>query len=200
MLLVALSGCASAPPQPAAPADLNALEQWRAQGRLGVSGPDTGGSGSFDWRQRGERAEIQIRGPVGIGSVRMHLRGSGSTPDVKLETADGHTLEADAAWAELETRLGAPVPAAQLRYWLLGLAAPGDHQWLEQSEDGAVLEQSGWRIDYQKYSNEPGVRVPVRLRATPRTCDRTRCRRRPRPPARRAPRRSARRRRTVRPR
>ncbi|MGH8177640.1 MAG: lipoprotein insertase outer membrane protein LolB [Steroidobacter sp.] len=149
------------------PSDLNDLNRWQARGRLGVSGPETGGSGSFDWSQRGDHAEIQIRGPVGIGSVRLELQGEGVRPDLKLETSDGQTLVSDAAWDELEVRLGASLPAGHLRYWMLGLAAPGEHQWLEEQAEGPnTLEQGGWRIDYQGYSTEPGLRVPVRMRAT----------------------------------
>lgn len=161
-----LGACATVSPRPAAiPHDLAELDRWQARGRIGVSGADSGGSGSFDWTQRGDRADIQIRGPVGVGSVRLELRGDGPKPDLRLQTGDGRTLESEAAWRELEARLGADVPAGQLRYWLLGLAAPGEHQWIETSEDVATLEQSGWRIDYQRYSTDPGVRVPVRLRA-----------------------------------
>ena len=54
-----------------------------------------------------------------------------------------------------------------LRYWMLGLAAPGEHQWHEPGSDGVVtLEQGGWRIDYQRYSTEPGARVPVKMSAS----------------------------------
>jgi outer membrane lipoprotein LolB len=167
--LLALAGCATAPKQPGAAAtvDLAQLDRWQARGRLGVSGPENGGSGSFDWQQRGDRTEVQIRGPVGVGSVRLQLRGDPASPELKLETADGRKLESSAAWDELEARLGAPVPAASLRYWILGLAAPGEHQWHEPTSEGVVtLEQAGWRIDYQRYSTEPGARVPVKLSAS----------------------------------
>lgn len=150
VLLVLIAGCATAPRQPGVPAtiDLAQLDRWQARGRLGVSGPENGGSGSFDWQQRGDRTEVQIRGPVGVGSVRLQLRGDPASPELKLETADGRKLESTAAWDELEARLGAPVPAGNLRYWMLGLAAPGEHQWHEPTSDGVVtLEQGGWRID-----------------------------------------------------
>jgi outer membrane lipoprotein LolB len=29
-----------------------------------------------------------------------------------------------------------------------------------------TLEQGGWRIDYQRYSTEPGARVPVKMSAS----------------------------------
>jgi outer membrane lipoprotein LolB len=169
VLLVCIAGCASAPRQTGVPAnvDLAQLDRWQARGRLGVSGRENGGSGSFDWLQRGDRTELQIRGPVGVGSVRLQLRGDPASPQLKLETSDGRTLESAAAWDELEARLGAPVPAGNLRYWMLGLAAPGEHQWHEPTSDGVVtLQQAGWRIDYQRYSTDPGARVPVKLSAS----------------------------------
>ena len=169
-LLLLCAGCAVTPKQPAgAPAnvDLAQLDQWQARGRLGVSGPETGGSGSFDWQQRGDRTDLQIRGPVGIGSVRLQLRGDPASPDLELETGDGRKLESTDAWNELESRLGVQVPAGSLRYWILGVAAPGEHVWHEAAPDGSVmLEQGGWRIDYQRYSTEPGARVPVKMSAS----------------------------------
>ena len=169
VLVVFIAGCATAPRSTGVPAniDLEHLDRWQARGRLGVSGPENGGSGSFDWQQRGDRTQVQIRGPVGVGSVRLELHGDPSSPALTLETADGRKLESTAAWDELEARLGAPVPAGNLRYWMLGLAAPGEHQWHEPGPDGVVtLEQGGWRIDYQRYSTEPGARVPVKMSAS----------------------------------
>ena len=168
LLSGALAGCASTRPGAGGPIpqDLSELNRWQAHGRLGVSGPDSGGSGSFDWQQRGDRADIRIRGPVGVGSVRLQMEGGADRPDLRLETGNGQTLESDDAWRELEARLGAPVPAGSLRYWMLGVAAPGEHRWLEPAADGTkTLEQGGWRIDYQRYSEEAGARVPVKFRA-----------------------------------
>lgn len=164
------AGCATAPPsQPgsAIPTDLNELDRWQARGRLGVSGPENGGSGSFEWRQVGDRADVEIRGPIGIGGVRLEMSGDGANPDLTLQTSDGQTLQSDAAWHELQSRLGADVPAGNLRFWMLGLAAPGEHRWHEANTEGVIaLEQSGWRIEYQKYSDEFGARVPMRMTAT----------------------------------
>jgi outer membrane lipoprotein LolB len=168
LCVILAGGCANIPERPAIPLpeDLARLDRWQAHGRLAVAGPEGGGSGSFDWRQRGERADVSIRGPIGVGSVRLQLRG-GAHPEITLETSDGQKLQSVAALEELEARLGATVPAASLRYWLLGLPAPGEHRWSGEGEGGPVtLEQDGWRIDYQRYSTEPGARVPVRIRAS----------------------------------
>ena len=166
--LAVLSGCATQAPRPQHPVphDLNELASWQARGRIGVSGGQGGGSGSFEWQQQGEHADVQIRGPVGIGSVQLQVDGSVQDPQVKLRMANGTTLESQAAWDELEARLGAPVPAGNLRFWMLGIAAPGEHQWHEADSQGiTALEQGGWRIEYQQYSEEPGARVPMRIQA-----------------------------------
>lgn len=162
------AGCASVPrPSAPIPADLRDLDRWQARGRLGVSSGEGGGSGSFIWQQRNDFADVQIRGPVGLGSVRLQVKGDDQNPSVRLETSTGQVLESAAAWSELEARLGAPVPAGRLRYWMLGLAAPGEHRWSEPTSDGeTTLEQDGWRIDYQRFSNDAGARVPIRIRAT----------------------------------
>jgi outer membrane lipoprotein LolB len=169
VLLLLLSACVSTPREPKGPlpASLEQLDRWTAHGRLAVSGPTGGGSGSFDWQQKSTNAQVQIRGPVGIGSVHLQVDGDADHPQLKLDTADGRTLESDEAWHELEARLGAPVPAGNLRFWMLGLAAPGEHQWKEEDAQGVTrLEQGGWQIDYQNYSTEPGLKVPMRIRAS----------------------------------
>ena len=169
MLCFIAAGCATTPrgPGTAIPADLKELDRWQARGRLGVSGPEHGGSGSFEWRQRGDVSDVDIRGPVGIGGVHLEMRGTGSTPDLKLQTSDGLTLQSAAAWEELQNRLGTSVPAGNLRYWMLGVAAPGEHQWHEENANGVTtLEQDGWRIDYQRFSAERGARVAMRISAT----------------------------------
>lgn len=173
LLLVVLAacttGCANLSSKTAAriPGDLAELQRWQANGRIGVAGPDNGGSGSFDWQQRDDRADVQIRGPVGIGSVHLQVAGDIANPTLKLETGNGAALESQAAWDELQARLGATLPAGNLRFWMLGIAAPGEHRWLEPGPSGEkTLEQNGWRIAYQRYSDDAGAHMPVRINAT----------------------------------
>ena len=164
--LIALTGCATPTPRVSAPIeDLATLAHWQANGRLAVAGAQGGGSGSFQWQQARADSEIAIRGPIGVGSLRVQL--DAEHPDrMHLQLGDGRELHSEAAWAELEARLGAPVPAANLRYWLLGLAAPGAHEWLERDEHSAVLLQDGWRIEFLEYTVVNGQRTPSRMNAT----------------------------------
>jgi outer membrane biogenesis lipoprotein LolB len=45
---------------------------------------------------------------------------------------------------------------------LVGVAAPGEHQWSSVT-DTATLTQQDWRIDYQRYGVTDGVRLPLKL-------------------------------------
>lgn len=147
------------------PVDLQQLNHWQARGRIAVSGTAGGGSGSFDWQQHAALAQVQIRGPIGIGSIYLRVDGDAAHPQLRLATGDGRTLTSAAAWQELQVRLGAALPAGNLRFWMLGLAAPGEHRWRELDAGVVRLEQAGWQIDYQNYSSEPGLRVPQRILA-----------------------------------
>jgi outer membrane lipoprotein LolB len=158
-LLAVLCGCATTPRTTDTPTrDAADLTEWQASGRIAVAGASTGGSGSFTWLQQGGQAQVEMRGPVGIGSLRLTL----SDHTLRIQTSDGQLFEAEAAQAELSARLGARVPVDDLRYWLVGLAAPGEHQW-STSTDSSTLIQQEWRIDYQRYDVTAGVRLPAKL-------------------------------------
>jgi outer membrane lipoprotein LolB len=165
-VLLAVAGCTTTAPRVAEPiTSLEVLERWQANGRIAVAGSQGGGSGRFEWQQAQSESDIVIRGPIGTGSLRMSL--DASHPErMKLQLSDGRELESQAAWEELEARLGAPVPAANLRYWLLGLPAPSAHEWLERGEHTATLLQDGWRIEFLEYTEVRGQRAPSRIKAT----------------------------------
>jgi outer membrane lipoprotein LolB len=154
-----LAACTTTPSAPeTATRDAIDLRDWQASGRIAVSGTAAGGSGSFVWSQQGGEATVQMRGPVGIGGLRLTL----TEQSLRVATADGQEFVAEEAEAELAARLGASVPAQDLRYWLVGVAAPGEHQW-SKAVDTATLTQHDWRIDYQRFGVTSGVRLPLKL-------------------------------------
>jgi outer membrane lipoprotein LolB len=159
-----LSACVAPVPRATGPeqsVDLATLAQWHATGRMAVAADGSGGSGSFDWQQQGTQSRIHIQGPIGIGGMTLLLDGDSA----RLEASDGRRLESQAAWAELEARLGAPVPARNLRYWMLGIPAPGPAQWRSEAPP-KTLEQEGWLIVYDRSIEQSGTQLPTRLTAT----------------------------------
>ena len=61
--------------------------------------------------------------------------------------------------------MGAPLPVAELRYWLVGVPAPGLAHQETVGDDGrlAGLEQAGWRLRYSRYAAVGGLALPVRI-------------------------------------
>ena len=160
-----LAGCAapSRAPEGGAPPDPGALRQWTASGRMAIAAGNDGGSGSFDWEQDGATTRLDLRGPLGAGAVRLVM-----TPEA-LSLADGvgRVLDAEAARAELQARLGADLPWSHLRYWMLGLPAPGEEAVVRDGDAAPwrVIEQSGWHLAYESFVTAEGINLPQRFSA-----------------------------------
>lgn len=169
-LFVFVGGCATRLPPPSAALEqrwqqqrqaLQALDVWRAHGRIGVRTEDDGWTASFDWRQRGEQFRIQLSGPFGHGVLAL----SGDNQAVALQQADRAPRVARSAEALLAEETGWRLPVSGLRYWLLGLPRPQTSQRhrLDASGQLAELRQDGWRIQYRRYQQVGGYRLPTRL-------------------------------------
>ncbi len=161
--LLLLNACTTQPQRIAGTSsarDATELRDWTASGRIGISGIEQSGSGGFTWTQQAELAQVQVRGPVGVGALQISMNGA----HLRMQASDGTQYDADQVLAELESRLGASVPVAQLRYWLLGLPAPGEHRWSDNTH--AVLEQAGWRVVYSDWLQRDSLRLPAKLTLT----------------------------------
>jgi len=165
VVALALAGCAAPPraPEGVTPPDPAVLTQWTASGRMAVAAGNDGGSGSFDWTQDGTTSRLDLRGPLGAGAVRLVV-----TPEtLSMADGSGRVLDAEVARAHLQARLGADLPWDHLRYWLLGVPAPGVEATI-QDQDSApwrVIEQAGWRLAYDSFAVIGGVNLPTRLSA-----------------------------------
>ncbi len=162
---VTLTGCAGPllAPEDGARPDPGALTQWSAAGRMAIAANGEGGSGSFEWAQDGGTTRLDLRGPLGAGAVRLTL-----TPkSLSLADGSGQVLDAAAAEADLRTRLGADLPWGQLRYWLLGLPAPGEPASVQDASAAPwrVIEQAGWRLTYESFTDAQGFSLPQRFTA-----------------------------------
>lgn len=161
---LALAGCAAAPRAPHGTlADPAALRDWTATGRMAIVAGEDGGSGSFSWAQHDATTRLDLRGPLGAGGLRVVV----APGSMSLADAGGRELDAEAARAELEARLGADLPWQHLRYWMLGLAAPGDAATVQDGSASPwrVIEQSGWRLAYDSFVRVHGIELPQRFTA-----------------------------------
>ena len=128
-----LAGCRTAPPAaivgpgadapwPQQRAALEKLERYSLNGRVAVAANGQGFSASLRYQQLPRSSNLALDGPLGIGGLRVVLEGE----DLQIATSRGEKLDGDAARAELERRLGFALPLAELRWWLLGIPAPGE--------------------------------------------------------------------------
>jgi outer membrane lipoprotein LolB len=166
------SGCATVEPNipvrdwPERRTALQAFDEWRFDGRIALAAGNEGFSGGLDWRQNGAAADISLRGPLGGGAILIHVDGR----EYVVTDRRGTTYDGEAARRYLEERFGAQseLPIMQMRFWLVGAPAPGapHRETLDEDERLASLEQSGWLVQYERYSIVGDMALPERLEMT----------------------------------
>ena len=169
-----LAGCRTAPPAAAvgpgadAPwpeqrAALEKLERYGLNGRVAVAANGQGFSASLRYQQMPGGSNLALDGPLGIGGLRVVLEGK----ELGIATSRGEKLDGDAARAELELRLGFALPLAELRWWLLGIPAPGDATLTQDTGTGEIRDfvQAGWRVSINSRAAGLGFSLPQRLTA-----------------------------------
>jgi len=173
-LLVAACASLPAPSPVASPTPLD-WPQRRAQlqqrldftlkGRLAVAAGEEGFSAGLRWQQRDRDGLIELDGPLGVGGLRLQVRGEA----LELTTSRGERLDGAAARGELERRLGFTLPLESLRYWVRGVPDPGsaaDERLDATAPRLAALAQNGWMVDYVAYIEDPSEgALPRRLSA-----------------------------------
>ena len=169
-----LAGCRTAPPGaivgpgadapwPEQRAALEKLERYSLNGRVAVAANGQGFSASLRYQQLPRSSNLALDGPLGIGGLRVVLEGE----DLEIATSRGEKLDGDAARAELERRLGVALPLGELRWWLLGIPAPGDATVNQDGGTGEIHDfiQAGWRVSINSRAAGLGFSLPQRLTA-----------------------------------
>jgi len=130
---------------------------------MAIAANGEGGNGSFAWAQDGDTTRLDLRGPLGAGAVRLVVTGE----SLSLADGDGRVLDAEAARADLQARLGADLPWSYLRYWMLGLPAPGEAATVQDASatPWRIIEQAGWRLTYGSFTEVQGLSLPQRFSA-----------------------------------
>lgn len=174
MLAVLASGCGMAPRKELNTgfsernwgirrSNIAAVQNFVLKGRVAEAGI-AGGRGDLDWTQSGERIDLRITGPLGVGALAI----SGNRDSVEIRSKEG-VVTTRSPESYMQQQLGWSLPLARLRYWALGIPAPGliDEQPREVLLDdvGRALrfEQLGWSIEYTEYQTVNSLALPRKL-------------------------------------
>jgi len=161
------SGCASLQPAPsnadeswaARQERLNDLTSWAMTARLSLTTPEQTQTLNVVWNEQPDQYRIRISGSFGQTGAMIY----GSDTGVEVTTSDGvwqgETLE-DFVSSELHLAL----PFNALRYWLLGIPAPGAITQLHIDTNHRLeqLSQYEWQLTYREYDTDTDL--PRRLR------------------------------------
>ncbi|PSL11813.1 outer membrane lipoprotein LolB [Marinobacterium halophilum] len=165
LLLTLLSGCSTLKQPPTAPLVIDPeqamnLQQWSAQGRIGIRWADDSQSANLNWQQDQDRYRIRISGPLGQGGMSI----DGNAQEVSLQRAGEPEIHrARTPEALMQQLLGWHLPLTQAQFWIRGIPAPSGapHRY---ATTGSGFTQSGWRIEYPRLTQAVGRVLPEKLR------------------------------------
>lgn len=155
-VLLCITACATQQPSPARLEQLPAY--YTVNGRIAVQAQGRGYSAQFAWTHQGGRDDIDISNPLGQVVAQLKLTPQGAT----FFDSDAVPQAADDIETLTAARLGWRLPVAGMRHWLLGLAEPTRHAAWQPSEIGPVLEQDGWRIQFEQHDGRAPSRMTLR--------------------------------------
>lgn len=121
------------------------LSQWRFKGRV-LSEEQRA---SLRWQQDGAQFDLLLRGPFGLGGLRIS-----GTPQQVAITDGQQTWHSSAPAEDIYRRTGLLVPLEALAYWARGLPAPdqGEARLLRDAAGFiAQIEQAGWQVELGDY-------------------------------------------------
>ena len=132
---------------------MQALDNWSLSGRLALQIEEEGWHASLDWRQQGARYRIRITAPLGQGSAEIR----GMPGSVVLDYARAEDL--------LYRLYGWTLPVANLRYWLLGVTAPGEQVSPQLDDHGRLAGfRSGlWEVRIVRYGRHGDYELPEKI-------------------------------------
>jgi len=172
--LMLAAGCRTLPPgAPVGPgadapwpeqrAALEKLDHYALNGRVAVAAQGQGFSATLRYQQQPRGSNLALDGPLGIGGLRVQIDGE----DIEIATSRGEKLDGQSARDELERRLGFQLPLTELRWWLLGIPAPGEASVNQDAGSGEIHDftQGGWRVSINTRAAGLGFSLPQKMTA-----------------------------------
>ncbi|TRO13195.1 lipoprotein localization protein LolB [Ectopseudomonas mendocina] len=138
------------------------LDGWQINGKIGIRAPQDSGSATLFWLQRQDYYDIRLSGPLGGGAARL----TGRPSDILLEVSNRGRFRAESPEALLREQLRLDLPVSNLLWWIRGLPAPESRSriTLDGESHLAQLEQDGWKVEYQRYTEQNGYALPERMK------------------------------------
>lgn len=172
LLALIVTGCATTPLAVPPTAELQqkfaardqglaALSRWSFTGRIAVQAANEGWSGTLHWAQQDQNSAIEIRGPVGAGTVRLNRSADGSV----LHLSDGQSFAGQDARTLLLDHFGWDIPVDALQLWIIGRHDPAHDKRYELDDSGRLLRlhQSGWEVEYKRYARAGNFDLPEKI-------------------------------------
>jgi outer membrane lipoprotein LolB len=149
--------------QQAREAQLKARTNWTVTAHIGVSNGNDGGSGDLVWTQSGDRYDFTVHAPVTGRTWKLSGDASGAT----LEGVDAQADRDSDPERLLRDRLGWDVPLANLSAWVRGMRAAGSSRVEYDARNlPALIEQSGWKVEYRDWLVDRDPPLPRKLFAS----------------------------------
>lgn len=160
-----LAGCTPTPAptaQTLAAPKASAWQSWEATGVVGFRDSKQASSARFIWQQYTATAfDLRLQGAMGIGALSIHATASG----VSAKNAKGKTVTAATPEALVAQETGWRLPVSYLYYWMRGVPVPGIAVTSKKDPSGKLiqLQQAGWTVVYQSYSQTGKGTLPSRV-------------------------------------
>lgn len=142
---------------------LASLDDWGFSGRIAVSDGDEGFNGNLHWEQRRDYVDVRLSGPLGAGTVLI----AGDAGRLRVTDGDGVVTWLEDPEVDLRRLYGWHIPVQNLRFWVLGIPAPGETATTQVSDDALLeaLTQAGWDVTISEYRDGAGQSLPRKLTA-----------------------------------
>lgn len=137
------------------------LHSYDAYGKVAYKSNKGGGNANVHWEQRGNKYLIELGGALGAG-----IRITGQPNFVSLMKPTGELAVAKTEEELLAKTLGFNIPIRGMSSWLKGIPAPHNtptKMMFDQNHNLALLEQDGWTIKYENYSETNGIHMPANI-------------------------------------
>jgi outer membrane lipoprotein LolB len=143
-------------------AQVENFTNWDLSGRLSIQTENDAWSASLQWQQDSQEYYMRLTAPLGRGTYEIY----GNNEEVFLRTGKNEVHKASDPKTLMDTNFGWYVPIDGLFYWIRGLP---DYRHkidrLSLNNDGSLEEllQSGWLINYTRYTDHGAYTLPGRI-------------------------------------